>query len=88
LLQPSSCVTPHTNDCFVGDAIRCSFIESTHVAKIGSDLNHMFAELLPSLAPGVHVLFHDGCSERVLMEQLDCNLRPARRKLHQRDNEL
>jgi len=48
----------------------------------------MFAELLPSLASGVHDLFHDGCSERLLMEQLDCNVRPAPRKVHQRDSEL
>ena len=35
------------------------FIDSTHVAKIGSDVNYIFAEILPSLAPGVHVHFHD-----------------------------
>ena len=35
------------------------FIDSTHVSKVGSDVNHIFAEVLPSLAPGVHVHFHD-----------------------------
>jgi len=35
------------------------FIDSTHVAKIGSDVNHIFSEILPTLAPGVHVHFHD-----------------------------
>ncbi len=35
------------------------FIDSTHVAKIGSDVNYLFAEILPSLAPGVFVHVHD-----------------------------
>ncbi len=35
------------------------FIDSTHVAKIGSDVSYIFTEVLPSLMPGVHVHFHD-----------------------------
>jgi predicted O-methyltransferase YrrM len=35
------------------------FIDSTHVAKIGSDVNFIFAEILPVLCPGVYVHFHD-----------------------------
>jgi Methyltransferase domain len=35
------------------------FVDSTHVSKIGSDVNRIFFEILPELAPGVHVHFHD-----------------------------
>jgi len=35
------------------------FIDSTHVAKTGSDVNYIFFEILPALAPGVWVHFHD-----------------------------
>jgi hypothetical protein len=35
------------------------FIDSSHVAKIGSDVNHLMSEILPILAPGVHIHFHD-----------------------------
>lgn len=35
------------------------FIDSTHVAKAGSDVNHIVFELLPAVAPGVHVHVHD-----------------------------
>ena len=35
------------------------FIDSTHVSKVGSDVNHLVLEVLPRLAPGVHVHFHD-----------------------------
>lgn len=35
------------------------FIDSTHVSKTGSDVNHLFFEVLPALNPGVHVHFHD-----------------------------
>lgn len=35
------------------------FIDSTHVAKIGSDVNHLYLEVLPRLAPGVYVHVHD-----------------------------
>ena len=35
------------------------FIDSTHVAKIGSDVNYIFFEILPSLNKGVYIHFHD-----------------------------
>jgi len=35
------------------------FIDSTHVAKTGSDVNCIFFELLPALEPGVWIHFHD-----------------------------
>ncbi|HJT78579.1 MAG TPA: class I SAM-dependent methyltransferase [Gemmataceae bacterium] len=35
------------------------FIDSTHVCKPGSDVAYLFAEVLPRLAAGVHVHFHD-----------------------------
>lgn len=34
-------------------------IDSSHVAKVGSDVNHLFAEVLPRLRSGVYVHFHD-----------------------------
>jgi predicted O-methyltransferase YrrM len=35
------------------------FIDSTHVSKVGSDVNYLFFEILPRLAPGVIVHLHD-----------------------------
>jgi hypothetical protein len=35
------------------------FIDSTHVSKVGSDVNYIFFKLLPSLKNGVVVHFHD-----------------------------
>lgn len=35
------------------------FVDSTHIAKAGSDVNHIFFRVLPALAPGVVVHFHD-----------------------------
>jgi Methyltransferase domain len=35
------------------------FIDSTHVAKPGSDVNYLFFEVLPVIRPGVIVHFHD-----------------------------
>jgi predicted O-methyltransferase YrrM len=35
------------------------FIDSSHVVKIYSDVNYIFSEILPSLAPGVLIHFHD-----------------------------
>lgn len=35
------------------------FIDSTHVAKAGSDVNEIFFELVPRVAPGVFVHVHD-----------------------------
>lgn len=35
------------------------FIDSTHVAKTGSDVNYIFSEILPRLNSGVYIHFHD-----------------------------
>jgi predicted O-methyltransferase YrrM len=35
------------------------FVDSSHVSKYGSDLNHVFFEILPRLPAGVFVHFHD-----------------------------
>lgn len=35
------------------------FIDSTHVSKTGSDVNRIFFEILPALATGVYIHFHD-----------------------------
>jgi len=35
------------------------FIDSTHVSKINSDVNHIFFEILPRLNFGVYIHFHD-----------------------------
>ncbi|MFZ5906082.1 MAG: class I SAM-dependent methyltransferase [Nitrospirota bacterium] len=35
------------------------FIDSTHVAKVDSDVNHIFFRILPGLRPGVSIHFHD-----------------------------
>lgn len=35
------------------------FIDSTHVAKIGSDVNRLLFEIFPALAPGVVIHLHD-----------------------------
>lgn len=35
------------------------FIDSSHVAKVGSDVNHLLFEVIPRLAPGVIVHIHD-----------------------------
>jgi len=35
------------------------FIDSSHVSKIGSDLNYIFFEILPHLNSGVLIHFHD-----------------------------
>lgn len=35
------------------------FIDSTHVAKSGSDVNRIFFEILPALRPGVLIHMHD-----------------------------
>ena len=35
------------------------FVDSSHVSKTGSDVNLIFFDRLPTLAPGVHVHFHD-----------------------------
>jgi hypothetical protein len=35
------------------------FIDSSHVSKTGSDLNHILFNIVPSLPVGVHIHFHD-----------------------------
>jgi len=35
------------------------FVDSSHVAKIGSDVNHEFFEIIPRLKKGVLIHFHD-----------------------------
>lgn len=35
------------------------FIDSTHVSKIGSDVNYLLFEVIPALKPGVLIHFHD-----------------------------
>ena len=35
------------------------FIDSTHIAKINSDVNRIFFEILPRLKSGVYIHFHD-----------------------------
>lgn len=37
------------------------FVDSSHVSKVGSDVNFLLFEVLPLLAPGVYVHFHDIC---------------------------
>jgi Methyltransferase domain len=43
-------------DLSAGDIL---FIDSTHVAKVDSDVNYIFFQLLPSLNSGVYIHFHD-----------------------------
>ena len=35
------------------------FIDSTHVSKVNSDVNHIFFKILPALKSGVYIHFHD-----------------------------
>lgn len=35
------------------------FVDSSHVSKLDSDVNRIVFEILPILAPGVHIHFHD-----------------------------
>lgn len=35
------------------------FVDTTHTVKVGSDVNHIVLDVLPRLAPGVVVHFHD-----------------------------
>jgi hypothetical protein len=44
------------------DHLKCNdvlFVDSSHVAKIGSDVNHIIFQILPRLKPGVLIHFHD-----------------------------
>lgn len=48
------------NDIFAqlqsGDIL---FVDSSHTSRIGSDVNHIIFEILPTLNPGVFIHFHD-----------------------------
>jgi hypothetical protein len=44
------------SDLSAGDIL---FIDSTHVSKIGSDVNHIFFKILPLIKKGVYIHFHD-----------------------------
>jgi hypothetical protein len=35
------------------------FIDSSHVSKTGSDVNHLYLRVLPRIKPGVHIHIHD-----------------------------
>ena len=35
------------------------FVDTSHTVKLGGDVNHVVLDVLPRLAPGVHVHFHD-----------------------------
>jgi hypothetical protein len=35
------------------------FVDSTHVAEVGSDVHRVLFDILPRLSPGVHVHLHD-----------------------------
>lgn len=35
------------------------FVDTSHIVKLGSEVNWLVLEVLPRLAPGVHVHFHD-----------------------------
>lgn len=43
-------------DLAAGDVL---FIDSSHVSKTGSDVNHLLFEVIPRLAAGVRIHFHD-----------------------------
>ena len=37
------------------------FIDSSHISKVGSDVNYLIFQVLPVLKPGVIIHFHDIC---------------------------
>ena len=57
IVQPVQDVDPALFDRLEpGDVL---FIDSSHVAKTGSDVNRLYFDVLPRLARGVHVHVHD-----------------------------
>ena len=44
------------DDLAAGDVL---FIDSSHISKIGSDVNMLFLDVVPRLPAGVHVHVHD-----------------------------
>jgi predicted O-methyltransferase YrrM len=57
IVAPVQSVSLDTFDLL--DANDFLFIDSSHVSKIGSDVNHLLFSVLPRLRPGVVVHFHD-----------------------------
>ena len=57
LRQPLQEVDPALFEALERDDVL--FVDSTHVSKIGSDVNRLVFELLPRLRTGVRVHFHD-----------------------------
>lgn len=55
--SPVQAVAPETFDVLGENDIL--FVDSTHVSKVGSDVNQIFFEVLPRLNKGVHIHFHD-----------------------------
>jgi predicted O-methyltransferase YrrM len=39
------------------------FLDTSHISKVGSDVNHLFFTVLPALKPGVWVHIHDVCAD-------------------------
>lgn len=54
--SPVQALSANFFDLEAGDML---FIDSTHVAKFGSDVNHLFFNILPQLKRGVYVHVHD-----------------------------
>jgi hypothetical protein len=55
--RPAQALAPdELADLGAGDLL---FVDSTHTVKPGSEVNHIVLEVLPRLAPGVFVHFHD-----------------------------
>ena len=55
--QPVQAVPPATFSALEANDIL--FVDSSHVCKVGSDVNYLILQILPRLKPGVIVHFHD-----------------------------
>jgi hypothetical protein len=52
------------NDVFSSlEANDILFLDTSHVSKVGSDVNHLLFNVLPALKPGVWVHIHDICAD-------------------------
>jgi len=58
-LEPVSAVDVPLGEIGRLEAGDVLFVDTTHTVKLGSDVNHIVLEVLPALAPGVIVHFHD-----------------------------
>jgi hypothetical protein len=58
-LEPVSAVDVPLGEIAKLEAGDVLFVDTTHTVKLGSDVNHIVLDLLPALAPGVIVHFHD-----------------------------